>query len=750
MRLGIRTRLVTLMAVIIFIMLLGYTVNYVQVLKSQYLQGIQWQSEALASSLLMQIHDLETHGGLNREQLSQELENFSAECQRLYEISKEKHVTHIAILDENGKILSHDNQELEGHELPSILADKLGTYRTIVAYDEEAAVYHTMVSILDTNNIYLGVLDIGFSGEVLDNDLRVLRNKAITLLLVFLLVSSSIIFVAVHLIVTKPIRYLAKVGERLAEGYPIHKLKVAQRNDEIALLGSVFIRISDYISEITDVARNVATGALTSDVRKRSKRDALGVALQEMLTYLQAVARIASKIAEGDLTVIPFLRSDIDAFGRSMRDMISGLQSLIRQIRVSSEQISNTGTNLAELSTRDMDIVQSAQTGVEEVISIMTELGLSVEEVAHDMELLSASAEETSASVSSMTQSITNIAASTTDLAGQTQNAMAELNKSTDLLKEVTGKAVVSSQLSQETIEDALEGQQAVEEVTVSMDTIQQTNLSTVETITRFEQQTQDIGTILDVIDEITDQSSLLALNASIIAAQAGSHGRGFAVIADEMRNLATKVSSSTKDIGAIVKIVQEETGAVVKKIHGGTADIVQGVKRTQQARKVLQKIFTSAQRSSAVVTEITEAIQKMQETTSNQMKSVMKRVESMTTEITQATMEQKSSTIQINQIVEHIAHMAVRTQQATTEQLQGVQRVLESVDRVRMLSDQNLQSSEQIDRTAVELTNQAHILLQSVDRFKLGRSETISDETPSKNLNASEEDGPKRQALKK
>ena len=157
----------------------------------------------------------------------------------------------------------------------------------------------------------------------------------------------------------------------------------------------------------------------------------------------------------------------------------------------------------------------------------------------------------------------------------------------------------MSRQLSQETIEDALQGQQAVEEVTSSMDTIQQTNSSTVETITRFEQQTQDIGTILDVIDEITDQSSLLALNASIIAAQAGSHGRGFAVIADEMRNLATKVSSSTKDIAAIVKVVQEETVTVVKKIHEGTDDIAQGVRRTQQAREVLQKIFNSAQRSS-------------------------------------------------------------------------------------------------------------------------------------------------------
>jgi methyl-accepting chemotaxis protein len=325
-----------------------------------------------------------------------------------------------------------------------------------------------------------------------------------------------------------------------------------------------------------------------------------------------------------------------------------------------------------------------------------------------------------------MTKSISNIALSTSDLAEQTEKAIVELNKSTELLSDVTEKTTVSRQLSQETIEDALQGQQAVEEVTSSMDTIQQTNSSTVETITRFEQQTQDIGTILDVIDEITDQSSLLALNASIIAAQAGSHGRGFAVIADEMRNLATKVSSSTKDIAAIVKVVQEETLTVVKKIHEGTEDIAQGVRRTQQAREVLQKIFNSAQRSSAVVTEISTVVQKMQQTTSRQMKSVMDRVNSMTAEITEATLEQKASTIQIDQTVDHINQMAAQTQNATTEQLQGVRQVLEVVEQVRRLSEQNLQSSEHIEKTASELSAQADILLQSVDRFKLGTSELV------------------------
>jgi len=253
--------------------------------------------------------------------------------------------------------------------------------------------------------------------------------------------------------------------------------------------------------------------------------------------------------------------------------------------------------------------------------------------------------------------------------------------------------------------------------------------LDAFQTITHFEQQTQDIGSILDVIDEITDQSAMLALNASIIAAQAGSGGRGFAVIADEMKNLAARVNASTKNIAAIVKVVEDETKRVVKKIHASTTVIGQGVKRTQEARKGLENIFASAQRSSAVVSEIADAIQQMQQTTSQQMKNVMERVNSMTTEITNATSEQKSSTIQINQAVEHISQMAYQTQQATTEQLKGVQQILKTVEQVKALTEKNMESSEHIDLTSADLAEQAQILLQAVDRFKLGTTEQLSQE---------------------
>ncbi len=729
MKLGIRSKIVGIMGLVFLIMMIVCMNSYLNDIRRQYLKTLESQAEGMAYFLW---NSGERPDDYTLQNLGEYATAFTERCLQLYQWSLLKSVTHVAILDGKGKILAHSDAAQIGSTLiDQKMLERLGNYRTNSILDKKQNLYHVFIPLFNTQREYIAMVDVGYSNESVEKAFQKWETKTWSLVFVFLGVMSLVLFLTIEIIVASPLRYLFKIGQRLAEGYPIHSLKLTERHDEIAALSSVFVQTSDYLQEITEIAQNVATGALAHDVRKRSKRDALGVALQDMLSYLQTLAEIASRIARGDLTSMPFLRSDIDAFGRAMRDMTVGLQSLIQQIRVIAEEISGTGLNLAGLSDNDMKIVQSAQFAVDEMISTMTQMGQSVEEVAHNMDVLSTSVEETSASVSNMTRSISNIAANSSELAEQTQKAITELHKSTELLKNVTEKTVVSRGLSQETIQDALKGQDSIEEVTVSMTTIQQTNSSTVETITRFEQQTQDIGSILDVIDEITDQSSLLALNASIIAAQAGSHGRGFAVIADEMRNLATKVSSSTKDIAAIVKVVQEETKTVVKKIHAGTYDIAQGVKRTEQARQVLQNIFNSAQRSSTVVSDIADAIQKMQETTSRQLRSVMERVNTMTEEIMQATLEQKASTIQIDQTVEHIAKMAAQTQHATTEQLQGVRRVLESVEQVRSLSEKNLESSVQIEHTADELSEQSRILLQSVDRFKLGKSEMLRSVSP-------------------
>ncbi len=500
-----------------------------------------------------------------------------------------------------------------------------------------------------------------------------------------------------------------------------HSLK----HDEIQTLERELQEMVKYLQTVADAANRIAQGEIKQTFVSLSERDVLGNAFQNMTDYLQKISTMATTIAEGNLRMQIALRSKKDTFGVTMRTMTRGLQSLIQQIRTSAEQITTTGDTIASLTGNDIQIVQNVQSLVGEMVSTMREMGNSVEEVVINMEMLLASVEETSHAVSSVTDFSTDIASNTDNLAQQTQKTISAINTSLKTITEVTERTETSKSLSQETMHDALEGQQAVEQVRASMDTIQKTHRKTVETMTRFEQLPREIGTILDVIQDITEQSSLLALNASIIAAQAGSHGRGFSVIAEEMRNLANGVNASTKDIATIVQTVQQETNNVVQMIREVTTDIDQGMQRTLEAQQTLEKIIASVQRTSGVVTEIADAL-RQHRTTNHTIIDDVDRVHSMMDEMNRSTNEQKANISQINEAIKLILGNASQTQEVANQHLRVSHQVLNTLaDKISNLTNKNLESSRHINQTTTaDLAEQAQILLTSVDRFQVETTE--------------------------
>jgi len=608
---------------------------------------------------------------------------------------------------ETGKIDTEASREaLSGKTGQSIIKNYIGK-QVLSAY--------TPVTVWDTSWALIA--------EVAETE-ALTAVKALTSLVSGVALIAIVVIVMISLLITgyitKPINWVVHVAQKVSEGDVSGMIKsVRTGRDEIGILILAFQRVLAYFREMADVATRIAAGDLSHKITPRSERDKLGQAFQKMSVYLTEMASVAATIAEGDLTAKVSLHSKTDAFGQAMRMMTEGLHALIQQIRTSAKQIATTGETILSLAERDIGIVEHVRHSADEMVSTMREMGASVEEVAHNMDVLSSSVEETSASVSQMTSSITHIASNTNDLTGQTHQAIESLQETLRSLEKVVESTDVSKQLSRDTIQDAREGEEAVEQVMTSMDTIHQTVTTAVATITRFEQRSREIGTILDVIREITDQTSLLALNASIIAAQAGAHGRGFAVVADEIKNLASGVATSTKDIAVIVQTLQQDTGNVVRTIHEGAENVNQGMERTKQAQETLHKIINSAQQSSSVVTEIADTLHGLMNR-SREVSAAMEHVNTMTDDITAATSEQEASTRQINRAIEHINDMTSQIQQAATEQLTGVRQLLETTNNVTNLIEQNLESSQHIAHTTLEFSSQANILVHSVERFKL------------------------------
>ena len=717
-RRSLRVKILVSVGLIVLVALGSSTLIHLQNTRTDSLEAMNLRSEALAQGIVNDILERFTLNPYTKEnRIHTMLRASFITSNQIYELNKEKGITFIAVIAPTGIIANHSEREQWDRSLvDSQLFPYLRQREQLTVLDGNE--YHTLIPIFSQDNAFLGTVDIGSPKSTVDKRIANVIRQSVFLFIILLLFAFFSVSLLIHIVLTKPIRQLVASGEQLARGNLV-QIPLGEQSAEIASLNSSFNRISAYLQHVTEVSSDIATGVIASEIQVRSEHDILGQAIHDMLQYLQRIAMVAAKITEGNLTETVHIRSAKDAFGRVIQSMTEGLRALVAQLHTSAHRIAATGSTIASLTKHDIEIVEHVQRSAAQMSSTAHEMGASIEEVAQNVEMLSSSIEETSASVTQMTTSMGHIASKAKNLRNQTHQTIEFLNTTVASLDDVVQSTDESQALSQATIQDALGGQEAIEYVITNVETMQHTMTTAVESITRFAQRSSAIDTILDVIRDITEQTSLLALNASIIAAQAGVHGKGFAVVADEIKNLASGVGSSTKDIAAIVQTLQQETENVVLTIHEGASNVKEGIERTQQAREALRKILTSAERSSSLVSQIATTSHDLM-TSSRHVSRAMGQVETMTDDITLETHEQEASTKQINDAIVLINNMTSQIQHATAEQSHGVQTLLATTGDVTGLIDQNFHSSQRISETTVELASQADILLRSVERFTL------------------------------
>lgn len=216
------------------------------------------------------------------------------------------------------------------------------------------------------------------------------------------------------------------------------------------------------------------------------------------------------------------------------------------------------------------------------------------------------------------------------DALRQAEELAATLNSvqvMTDTIQRVAESAREAEEVARSASTTASKGGEAVEQTVAGILRIRETVAETTRKVKRLAESSQEISKIVALISQIASRTNLLALNASIEAARAGEAGRGFAIVADEVRQLADRSAKALKEIEQIVMQIQSETGSVMTAMEEGTQQVIEGTRLAEQAKRALQEIIQVSNRIDVLVRSITADTVEQTET-SRAVASVMQSVE--------------------------------------------------------------------------------------------------------------------------
>jgi twitching motility protein PilJ len=205
----------------------------------------------------------------------------------------------------------------------------------------------------------------------------------------------------------------------------------------------------------------------------------------------------------------------------------------------------------------------------------------------------------------------------------QIKSASDAVNTMSNTTQRMAQNADAATQTSLKATQAAIKGGASVAETIKGMQRIRAAVQTTGKKIKGLGERSLEIGAIIEVINEIATQTNLLALNAAIEAARAGEQGRGFAVVADEVRKLAERAARATKDITGLIKGIQVETSEAVTVMEEGTREVEEGTKLADQAGAALREIEQIVKQTAVLMTDITKAADDQVEVTAQVVHSM-------------------------------------------------------------------------------------------------------------------------------
>ena len=410
-------------------------------------------------------------------------------------------------------------------------------------------------------------------------------------------------------------------------------------------------RVGKPVETINSALSRITAGNLTITVPEVEKGEMAGIVkgLQFLVERLSRTIGRINSLSGNVETAMEQLTVTLKTVGEAAQKQSRSIDEVIASVRAAGDAQAKTTENTDRLSRASSENVTS-----------LLEMRSAAEEIASSTGRLFKSAGDSYAMIAEMSQTSRAIAENSGEVSSAVENTSSSVEEITASLNAVRDNTRKSSELSAHVrILLTDRGTLAIADAIDAMETIAEAVDQSAKIITGLEERSKDIEKVLSVIGEVTEKTNLLSLNAAILAAQAGEYGKGFSVVADEIRSLSDRTSTSARDIAGIVRAIQSD-------IHQAGNSINAGVKKVDEGKDLIM-------RSGEAIGETLEAAQKSAQ---------------MATVVDKATEEQAEGLKQIRLSMENVRAMIELVAKATEEERKGSSHMLDSISDVKEVAE--------------------------------------------------------------